>query len=77
MDTFQHTMNTLFAQIGLPDSDQYIQSFIDEHRRLDASIRLDQAPFWTASQAAFLKEAIEEDSDWAEIVDQFDSCLRH
>ncbi|MEH6825350.1 MAG: DUF2789 domain-containing protein [Motiliproteus sp.] len=77
MDTFQHTIGTLFAQIGLPDNDQYIQKFIHEHRHLDDAIRLDQAPFWTSVQANFLKEAIDEDSDWAEVVDQLDACLRH
>ncbi len=77
MDIFQHTIGTLFAQIGLPDTDQYIQAFIREHRHLDNSIRLDQAPFWTTMQANFLKEAIEEDTDWTEIVDELDACLRH
>ncbi|NMU76583.1 DUF2789 family protein, partial [Vibrio parahaemolyticus] len=32
--------------------------------------------FWTMSQANFLKQAIEEDADWAELVDQLDVMLR-
>ncbi|TBT33456.1 DUF2789 family protein, partial [Vibrio parahaemolyticus] len=35
-----------------------------------------EASFWTHSQAAFLKQAIEEDADWAELVDQLDVMLR-
>ncbi|TMO82524.1 DUF2789 domain-containing protein, partial [Pseudoalteromonas ruthenica] len=28
MDTTKHTINTLFAQLGLPDSDAQIDAFI-------------------------------------------------
>jgi hypothetical protein len=35
-----------------------------------------QASFWTQAQASFLREAIEEDADWAELVDQLDVMLR-
>lgn len=77
MDTSAHTLNTLFAQLGLPNSDDDINAFIKEHRSLAGSIHLDEAPFWTTSQAGFLKEAIEEDSDWAEVTDQLDNALRN
>lgn len=77
MDTSVHDLNTLFAQLGLPNSDREINDFIREHRDLRASVRLDHAPFWTAGQADFLREAIFDDSDWAGVVDQLDSSLRH
>ncbi|USP15324.1 DUF2789 family protein [Vibrio gazogenes] len=35
-----------------------------------------KASFWTASQSAFLKQTIEEDTDWTELVDQLDVMLR-
>lgn len=35
-----------------------------------------QASFWTQAQASFLREAIEEDADWVELVDQLDVMLR-
>lgn len=76
MDTSTHTLSTLFAQLGLPDGDDEIDAFIIEHRNLVGSIRLDKAPFWTTAQSSFLREAIEEDSDWAEVVDQLDNSLR-
>ena len=77
MDTSLHTLSALFAQLGLPNSDQDINTFIRSHRNLDGDIRLDKATFWTSMQTNFLREAILEDSDWAEIVDQLDTSLRH
>jgi hypothetical protein len=34
------------------------------------------APFWSDSQRAFLKESIIEDSDWAVPFDQLNEALR-
>ena len=76
MDTSTHTMSTLFAQLGLPNSDEEIQRFIETHRELRSTEELADASFWNAGQAAFLREAIEDDSDWAEVVDQLDASLR-
>jgi hypothetical protein len=77
MDTSNHfEISTLFAQLGLPTDNKSITQFIENHH-ISGSIRLDEAPFWTSSQATFLREAIEEDSDWAEAVDNLDSKLRH
>ncbi|MBY4677456.1 DUF2789 domain-containing protein [Marinobacterium arenosum] len=77
MDTSHHDLSTLFAQLGLPSSDREIKNFIKKHKNLQDDIRLDQAPFWNAAQARFLQEAILEDADWAEVVDQLDTSLRH
>lgn len=76
MDTSEHNMSTLFAQLGLPNSERDIEGFIAEHRDLRKTEALADADFWNAAQAAFLREAIEEDSDWAEVVDQLDARLR-
>jgi hypothetical protein len=38
---------------------------------------LQDAPFWSESQSHFLEEGLEEDSDWAEIIDELDAMLRH
>jgi len=77
MDTSAHTLSTLFAQLGLPNSEDDINAFIIKHCNLVGNIPLDKAPFWTTSQSSFLREAIEEDSDWAEVVDQLDNSLRN
>ena len=76
METPMHTMNNLFAQLGLPSDAAAIDSFIVEHAPLASGIELADAPFWTEAQANFLREEIHEDADWAEIVDQLDTRLR-
>ena len=71
-----HNLKNLFEQLGLPSDDESISQFIASHRPLAHEIELAQAPWWTAGQAAFLHEAIEEDADWAMVVDELDSRLR-
>ncbi len=76
MDTSNHSMETLFSQLGLPSSPEAMDAFF-QNNHLPNDIPLEQAAFWSASQAQFIREAISEDSDWAEIVDQMDALLRH
>ena len=76
MDQPIHRFSDLFAQLGLPADEQAIRQFIASHGPLRADILLADASFWTASQAAFLKEEKLEDADWAELVDQLDLALR-
>tara|TARA_B100000809_G_C15127836_1_gene527048 strand:+ start:561 stop:794 length:234 start_codon:yes stop_codon:yes gene_type:complete len=76
MDISPHTITTLFQQLGLLSSDSDIDSFFTQHK-LDHETRLVNADFWTEAQAAFLQEALDEDADWTEIVDQLDARLRH
>ena len=76
MDTTPHNLNTLFDQLGLPSDAVAIKNFIHWHRPLDPNTPLQQASWWTPAQAEFLREAIEEDSDWAEQVDELDALLR-
>lgn len=75
MDTSSHTMPALFAQLGLSNSDTAIDNFI-HNNHLPVDIPLEKAGFWSAAQAQFLREAIVEDADWAEVVDQLDARLR-
>ncbi len=76
MDTSSHNISALFAQLGLPNNSDEIEGFIESHRSLRKTEDLSAADFWNESQASFLREAIAEDSDWAEIVDQLDARLR-
>ncbi len=76
MDTSTHTLQTLFCQLGLADEAEEIKAFIDLHRPLLSDIPLSKAWFWNEAQAAFLTEAIENDSDWCELVDKLDCLLR-
>lgn len=75
MDTFSHNINTLFDQLGLPSSAGEIDQFIHQHSPLSKELALHQAAFWTPSQARFIREAIEEDSDWAEAVDDLNTRM--
>ena len=76
MDCSFHHFSNLFAQLGLPDSPEQIKVFIQTHSPLSPDIRLEDASFWTPSQAALLREEIIEDADWAEVVDQLNAALR-
>jgi hypothetical protein len=69
-------MSSLFIQLGLPNAPEAIESFVQEHQGLSPDIPLAQADFWSPSQSAFLREAIENDSDWCEVVDELNSLLR-
>ena len=76
MNKPMHHFSDLFAQLGLPNDDLAIQHFLASHAPLSPDLRLAEAPFWTPAQAAFLREAILQDSDWVEMVDQLSVALR-
>ncbi|MDD3676977.1 MAG: DUF2789 domain-containing protein [Thauera propionica] len=76
MENATHTMKDLFAQLGLPNGDEDIAAFIKAHSPLPEFIKLPDAPCWTTAQAAFLREELAEDADWAEVVDQLSAALR-
>jgi hypothetical protein len=76
METLNHSLASLFDQLGLDSSDQAIQAFINRNSPLAAGTALYQADFWSPAQAAFLKQSTDDDADWAEIVDQLDAMLR-
>jgi hypothetical protein len=67
-------MENLFLQLGLNNSEQAISEFINLNR-LAKETPLQQASFWSTSQAQFIKECLELDSDWAEVVDQLNVQL--
>ncbi|MBZ2170320.1 MULTISPECIES: DUF2789 domain-containing protein [Marinobacter] len=77
MDTSKHTINTLFEQLGLPSDEASVDQFISEHSPLPAGTAIQDAPFWSESQSNFLEEGLEQDSDWAEIIDELDARMRH
>ncbi|MBE0484674.1 DUF2789 domain-containing protein [Marinobacter sp.] len=77
MDTSTHSMRTLFEQLGLPSGHKEIEGFVTRYSPLPSEIAIQDAPFWSASQSQFLEEGLEEDSDWAETIDELDALLRH
>jgi len=76
MDTTIHKLESLFAQLGLDDSEEGIARFVKLHKSIPDVVPLHEADFWTDSQANFIRQAVEEDADWAEIVDHLDAMLR-
>jgi len=74
MDSPFHSFENLFLQLGLGTSPEAIEGFIREHK-LPSDTPLAEAPFWSDTQAAFIRESLSEDSDWAEVVDQLNAQL--
>ena len=75
METPIHSLVSLFDQLGLDSTDHAIEDFIKSHKPLSGNMDLYNAGFWSVSQASFLKQAKDEDADWAEIVDQLNAML--
>lgn len=75
MDITPHSMETLFAQLGLPNDAQSIERFIATCGHLDNGVPLHEARFWNPAQAAFLRDAVVQDADWAETVDALNTRL--
>lgn len=76
MNSAHHTMQDLFAQLGLPDDDASIQAFTEQHRPLPMTVRIYDAPFWSVSQAALIREKLTEDADWSVLIDTLNVQLR-
>ena len=76
MDTSTHTMETLFQQLGLSTNSTSVEAFISNNH-LPQNIPLEQAACWSAGQAQFIHDALEQDSDWSELVNQLDAQLHH
>lgn len=70
-----HDMSALFAQLGQASDEAAIARFIETYRPLPDATLLHEAAFWTPAQAAFLREAILDDADWAEIADELNAGL--
>lgn len=75
MEATTHTLSELFAQLGLDDDAKSIDAFIEQHRPLPDSMQLADAPFWSVGQAQFLRDELNDDSDWAAMVDQLNVRL--
>jgi hypothetical protein len=76
MESQEHPLASLFKQLGLDNTEQSIQRFIDQNAPLLSNIELHEAAFWNSSQASFLQQSKADDADWAEIVDTLDAMLR-
>ena len=76
MDTSQHDLTALFLQLGLAADEASIAQFIVDNSPIPKEVSLADAGFWNPSQAGFIKQGLDDDSDWAEIIDHLDAWLR-
>ncbi len=75
MEPTIHPFSELFAQLGLANDEASIRQFIATHAPLPDAVRLEDAPFWSPSQADLLREERLDDADWAMVVDQLNVAL--
>lgn len=66
----------LFEQLGLARDAPAVAAFIRGHAPLHGNIRIEDAVFWSPTQAALLREKIQDDADWCGVVDQLNLALR-
>ncbi|UTO04954.1 DUF2789 domain-containing protein [Moraxella sp. FZLJ2107] len=74
LGNIEYTMNDLFVQLGLDNSDAAIEQFIATHQ-LDEETQLDNAPFWNDAQQGFIREEWRKDAVWSLILDELNAQL--
>ncbi|MGX9459925.1 DUF2789 domain-containing protein [Shewanella sp. A14] len=75
MDTTSNDLSHLFQQLGLPHHQENIEDFVNKNKLEKHTLMID-ADCWNPSQKAFLKEALLEDAQWSEVIDQLDVMMR-
>ena len=76
MEKYHTTMSDLFDQLGLASEENEIEQFIQEHKGLRQGLHIEDADLWSRQQADFIKTALLEDAEWAELIDQLNTRLR-
>lgn len=71
----QPNTNTLFAQLRLDGSDEGVTAFIEQHKGLNKSQYIENAPFWSEGQATFLRNAVLDYAGWAQVIDPLNVAL--
>ncbi len=74
LEQTEYTMNNLFAQLGLPNSDSDIDNFI-KNNQLDEEVSLKDAPFLDEQQKMFIREEWKLDAVWALVIDELNARL--
>ena len=75
MDTTSNDLSHLFKQLGLPHDQEGIDDFVLQNKLEKHTLIID-ADCWNSGQKAFLKEALLEDAQWSEVIDQLDVMMR-
>ncbi|HEY4713686.1 MAG TPA: DUF2789 domain-containing protein [Aquirhabdus sp.] len=74
MDMSANNIENLFAQLGLDNSQDAIERFTTTHI-LPKEVSVNNAPYWNDGQRHFLQDALRQDSEWTEAVDQLNIML--
>ena len=69
-----HQFKELFDQLGLESTEDAINQFI-ENNALSDQEKLENAHFLNKNQKKFIKDELENDSDWCEIIDELNAAL--
>lgn len=70
-----HSLTSLFDQLGLPSDYDSIEAFIDSHSPLPNGVKVSEAPFWTQAQSTLLQDELQNNADWAPLVDALNERL--
>ena len=76
MESPNHPLKELFAQLGLTSDVSAVNLFIRKHSPLANDIPLSEAPFWSKSQSDFLRDESYKNADWSETIDLLNILLR-
>ncbi|MBD1554026.1 DUF2789 family protein [Pseudomonas typographi] len=74
MELETRDLSTLFQQLGLDNTAEEIDLFIEQHQ-LQKDVKMTEADFWKPAQSDFLKQAIMADSPDALWVDELNVRL--
>lgn len=69
-----YTLNNLFAQLGLDDSDEAISEFV-KNNPVAKNETLKDSKIWNDSQRAFLQEEWNRDGAWVEVIDELNLLM--
>ena len=75
MSHAHHSLEDLFAQLGLKSDPDAIERFITQHHPLPNEVALYRATIWSPAQRSFLKEEIIGDGEWALAIDELNRRL--
>ena len=74
MQNVHITLETLFQKLGLASDEKDMDFFVDYHQ-LDASVKLEDAPFWNDEQRQILANYKSTSEEWTIIIDLLDELL--
>ena len=76
MESQIHSLPALLPQLGSAATPRAVAAVVPRQAPLPAHLLLVDAPCWSSAQAQLLAQALEDDADWAEVVDELDLLLR-